>query len=219
MERTWILHPFYRDEPVLGRKNRSLSEKRKIRAQTELSAEQYPKIMIQYFFTNFDSDSLLQYKGDSSWPMCTQGHLDLQPNLLPAFGAPDRWCPRDRRGLWGHPACRYSAWPSMTRTCLIQYVQLLWTLCKTSLNTCCSFWNLCCRLLLTLSFSGAICFRLPKINSNLLTNNSPLTYIRENFFETLPVLVCSSPHYLGTFPILPAELGFGKHCQSAGKAH
>lgn len=55
------------NEPVLGRRKRSLSGKRKkIRAQTELSAEQYPKIMIQYFFTNFDSDSLLQYKGDSS---------------------------------------------------------------------------------------------------------------------------------------------------------
>lgn len=61
----------------------------------ELSAEQHPNIMIQYFLTKFDSDSFLQYKGDNSWPMCIQEHLDLQANLLPAFGAPGGWCSRD----------------------------------------------------------------------------------------------------------------------------
>lgn len=131
--------------PVMSqswRGRRGLYQGRGRRSGFKLNAVQYPKIMIQYFLTKLDSDSFLQYIGENCWPTCTQGPLDLQPSLLPAFGPPDGWSVREWEGACGeHSICSSPGWLNMTRTCLIQCVQLLWIVHKTSFNTCCSFWK------------------------------------------------------------------------------
>lgn len=105
--------------------------------------------MIQYFLTKFDSDSFLNTKEKIADYCAPRDIWICRPTCYQPLELLVGDVPETRRGLVGHPACRFSGWISMTRTCLIQdinfyelYVKQALTGLQTLLNSIFLWWHL-----------------------------------------------------------------------------